>query len=56
MFSTTRSLDRKQKVKVTTKIRVIEEVRKTPVAANERRARLQKFGNAIGVKVGSCQE
>lgn len=42
--------DRKQKVKVTTKIRVIEEVTKKPVAVNDRRKRLQKFGNALGVE------
>ena len=67
--------DRSQKVKVTSKIRVIEEVifressrelpeqaftptpprrrllqkMRTPIAVKERRARLQKFGNAIGV-------
>jgi translation initiation factor 3 subunit G len=42
--------DRKQKVKITSKIRVIEEVRRTPVEVAARRARLQKFGNAQGVK------
>jgi len=41
--------DRSQKVKVTSKIRVIEEKMRTPIAVKERRARLQKFGNAIGV-------
>jgi len=40
----------KQKVKITSKIRVIEEVRRTPVEVAARRARLQKFGNAQGVK------
>lgn len=42
--------DRKQKVKITSKIRVIEEVQRTTVEVAPRLARLQKFGNAQGVK------
>jgi len=41
--------DRQQKIKITSKIRVIKETIKTPLAVKERRQRLQKFGNAVGV-------
>lgn len=41
--------DRKQKVKVTSKVRVIQETVRTPVTALERRQRMAKFGNAVGV-------
>jgi translation initiation factor 3 subunit G len=41
--------DRQQKLKITSKIRVIKETIRTPVAVKERRQRLRKFGNAIGV-------
>jgi len=42
--------DRKQKVKITSKIRAIGEVQRTTVEVSPRLVRLRKFGNAQGVK------